>query len=83
MKTVIIGVYLPAAMKPFEVRLPAALNCNVAAHITADALSALSEGNYLTSRNSFFAWRANGKMLNINNTLEQENVINGSELLLI
>lgn len=83
METIVIEVYLPAANRAFEVRIPQAMNSLLAAHLTAEALASLSDGAYLSSRTSLFAWRENGKLLDMGCSLEQEHVRNGSELLLI
>lgn len=83
MDTIVIEVYLPAAGRTFEVRVPRAMNSLLAAHLTADALSALAKEVYLSSRTSLFAWRRDGKLLDMSRSLEQEHVQNGSRLLLI
>lgn len=83
METVVIEVYLPAAGRTFDVRVPQAMNSLLAAHLTADALAALSDGAYLSSRASLFAWRESGRLLDMGRSLEQENVGNGSRLVLI
>lgn len=83
MDTIVIEVYLPAAEQTFEVRIPQAMNSLLAAHLTADALSALTKGAYLSSRSSLFAWCRDGKLLNMGCSLEQEHVRNGSRLMLI
>ena len=83
MDTIVIEVYLPAVGESFEVRVPRAMNCLMAAHLTAEALSPLSKGAYLPSRSSLFAWRENGTLLDMSRSLEQEHVHNGSRLMLI
>ena len=83
MDTIVIEVYLPAAGRTFEARVPRAMNSLLAAHLTADALSALAKEVYLSSRTSLFAWRRDGKLLDMSRSLEQEHVQNGSRLLLI
>lgn len=83
MDTIIVEVYLPAAGRAFEVCLPRAMNSLLAAHLTADALAPLSHGTYLSSRASLFAWREDGRLLDMGRSLEQEHVRNGSRLMLI
>ena len=83
METIVIEVYLPAAGRTFDVRVPRAMNSLLAAHLTADALASLSDGAYLSSRTSLFAWRESGKLLAMGHSLEQEHVRNGSRLLLV
>lgn len=83
MKKILIEVYLPATGKYYNIRVPESMNCLIAAHLTAKALSDLSEGAYYPSRSSLFAWHGNGRILNTSHSLQQEHVENGSQLLLI
>ena len=83
METIRVQVYLPAADRNFEIRVPQAMNSLMAAHLTAEAAASLSDGAYLPSRSSLFAWRDSGRLLDMSRSLEQENVKNGSRLILI
>ena len=83
MDTILVGVYLPAAGKEYELRLPRAMNSLLAAHLAAEALSDLSGGEYLPSRSSLFAKRGRGQLLDMNRSLEENGIVNGSQLLLI
>ena len=83
MDRILIDVYLPADGEHYDIRLPGTMNCLMAAHLTARALSELSEGAYLPSRTSVFAWRESGRLLSVSRSLEQEQVKNGSQLMLI
>lgn len=83
MNTLLIEVFLPASGSRFDVRIPAAMNTLQAANLTAAALSSLSSGTYRSSHNSIFAWEGSGKLLNTGNSMEEENVQNGSKLLLV
>lgn len=83
MEMITLEVYLPAARKSFDVRMPASLNCAVCCALTAKALSEMSDGEYLVSRSGFLAWRDTGKLLDANLSLGAQNVRNGSRLLLI
>lgn len=83
MEYVIVEVYLPACGRSFEIRLPLDLNAGMASSLTAKALSRLSEGAYLPSRNSILAWRDGGSLLDARKPLRQCGVRTGSRLLLI
>ena len=83
MNSLLIEVYLPSGGISYDVRIPAAMNTLQAANLTANALASLSSGNYRASHNSVFAWEKNGALLNTKNTMEEENVKNGSKLLLL
>ena len=83
MDTLRIEVCLPARGSTYEVRVPCALNTLAAAQLSARALEALSEGAYAASGNSAFAWAESGQQLNMQQSMEQAGVKNGSKLLLI
>ena len=83
MKTIIIEVHLPADGGKYDIRVPGSMNSLLAAHLTADALANLSDGNYRSSRSSIFAWMDSGKLLETGKSLEELHVENGSRLLLV
>lgn len=83
LETVLVDVALPASGRHYEVRLPVSMNTLVAAHLTAEALAALSEGTYRPSRSSVLARGSTGRLLDVHKTLAQENVRNADTLLLI
>ena len=83
MEYLIAEVYLPAAEIEYNFRVLADLNTMEAANMLAKALSDISDGKYLNSRNSCLAWRKNGQLLDMRKTLHECGVKNGSELLLI
>ena len=83
MKRIVVDVFLPAAGAHYDVRLPRAMNSLMAANLTARALARLSEGSYAPSETSVFAFAGSGRLLDANRSLAQENVENGSALLLI
>ncbi len=83
MNMIIIEVYLPASGKSYDIRIPAAMNSLLAAHLTADGLANLSDGTYRSSRSSVFAWYDSGKVLEMEKSLEEAAVKNGSKLLLV
>ena len=83
MDTILVEVYLPAAGKSFELRLPRALNSQIADQLAAEAVSSLSDGTYLPSHASMFAMRDTGVLLDMKRSLEQNNLHNGSRILLL
>ena len=83
MNNLIVEVWLPSSDMHYDIRVPSAMNSLLAAHLAADALANLSDGNYRSSRSSIFAWYESGKLLETGKSLEEQNVKNGSKLLLI
>jgi hypothetical protein len=80
---VIAEVDLPAAGTQYCFRALADINVTEAANLLAKALSDISDGKYLNSRNSCLAWKKDGQLLDMRKTLRECGVENGSELLLI
>ena len=83
MERVIASVYLPAAEKTYDVRLPWDLNAGKAAELVSQALAELSDGAYLRSRAAVLIWRETGQLLNPRQTLRQCGVKNTSKLMII
>lgn len=83
MDTILIEVFLPTTGDRFEVSVPRAMNSLLAANLTAKALAPFSGNTYQPSHSSFFAWKEDGKALNMLESMERSGVINGSQLLLI
>ena len=83
MREIVVDVTLAATGGQYDVRLPESMNSLMAANLTARALSRLSDGSYLPSDSSIFAFRENGRLLDTSHALSEEKVHNGSRLLLI
>jgi len=83
MERIIVEIFLPAAGKKFDVRVPLDLNVGVLSGMIAKALSDLSDNNYLPSGSSFLAWKDTGILLDNTKTMRQCGVRNTSKLLMI
>lgn len=79
----LLNVYLPAVGKSYEVRLPAGLNVQLAAVLTGMALSELSEGLFMPSKNCMLFWQETGHRLSEHKTLWESGIRNGCQLILI
>ena len=82
-ETVHVRVFLPANRREYEVNIPTGLNTHVAALLTAQALQARSEGQYIASRSCYFAKAKAGEMLNHEETIKENGILSGDSLLLI
>ena len=80
MERIIVEVFLPAAGREFDVRIPLDLNAGETARMIARALSDLSEGSYLPSKSSC---RETGMLLDHAKTMRQCGVKNTSRLMMI
>ena len=83
MESVIVEVFLPATQKSYEIKIPLGLNVLTASDMIAKALAEISEGDYLSSKNSCLAWRETGDLLDMKKALKECNVVNGSKLILV
>lgn len=83
MQQLLILVYLPTLQQFFEIRVPAAMNCLLAAHLAAKAIAPLSNQTYAPSHSSLLAWKETGRLLESNKTMTEAGVKNGSRLILI
>ena len=78
-----VEVYLPAAGRTFEVRLPAGLRIRAAGMLLSMLLSEATDGLYQPSRSGVLMWRDSGRMLSGQKTLWESGIQNGSRLMLI
>lgn len=84
-QTVLVEVYLPAAGRSFDVRLPLGINVHQASMLTAEALAPLAEGMFKPGKykNCFLAWRHTGQRLPSGQTVFAAGVKAGHQLMLI
>lgn len=83
MNHIIIEVYLSAAKKSYDIRVP---RCGMMWEVTklvAEALEELSNGLYKASEDSVLCDRETGTIFNINYSIEELGITNGSQLMLI
>ncbi len=83
MQNLLINLYLPTLQQYFEIRVPAAMNCMLAAQLAAKAVAPLSNQTYAPSRSSLLAWKENGRLLELGKTMSEAGVKNGSRLILV
>lgn len=83
MNYIIVEVYLPAAEKTYDIKLPRASKIWEVTKLIAAALSELSKGLYQTSENPVLLERETGAIFNINLSVEEAGLVNGSKLMLI
>ena len=78
-----IEVYLPAALRSFDVQIPANMTLAQTTKLVADALSQLSNSLYSAHSEPLLCDRDSGEILNINMTAWELGLRNGSKLMLI
>lgn len=83
MNYVIIEVFLSAAGRSYDIKIP---RCSMMWEVTklvAIALEDLSNGLYTASEDSVLCDRETGAIFNINYPIEELGITNGSQLILI
>lgn len=83
MKEIIVEVYLAAAKKSYDIRIPLSGRMWEVTKLVSSALSELSDGLYKASEDSVLCDGNTGAIYNINYTIEELGIRNGSQLVLI
>lgn len=80
---ILIDVYLPAALRSFDVLIPAEMRLVQTATLIANALSQMSGYLYASDNTPMLCDRSTGEILNINMSASELGLCNGSQLMLI
>lgn len=83
MDKILIQIYLPAANRGYDVFIPLKSRLHEVKALLANTLTELSEGYYTVMDNTVVCEKATGKILDINMSVEELNLKNGSKLILI
>lgn len=83
MNYIIIEVYLPAAEKSYDIKVPRTSKVWEITKLISTALTELSGGLYTANDESMLIDRESGAMFNINLSVEEVGLSNGSKLVLI
>lgn len=83
MNYVIVEVYLSAAGRTYDIKIPRCSQMWEVTKLVAQALEELSDGLYKASEDSVLCHRATGTIFNINYSIEELGIMNGSQLILI
>lgn len=83
MTKVTLEVYLPAALRTFDVQVSIDARLSRVTELAAKALGDLSGGLYAADSGSVLCRRETGEILNVNMTVWELGIQNGSRLMLI
>jgi len=83
MKKLLIDIYLPAALKSYDIMVPSDMRLCQVSDLVAKALSQSSEYLYSPENVPVLCDRATGAILNINMTAWEAGLRNGTQLMLI
>jgi hypothetical protein len=79
----LVEVYLPAAQKRFDMRIPATSRMGEINSLVASIAADLSEGSYRATKQSILINAADGEMYDVNMTALEQGIRNGTQLILI
>ena len=83
MEKVLVEIFVPALQKSFDVFLPLTGKMSEVQTLVAGALSRLSEGKYLASKDSILCDAKTGTIYDINATIQDLGIQNGSKMMLM
>lgn len=83
MDKVLVEVYVPASEKEFDVFLPLESKLYEVLALLAGTMTELSQGFFAATEDTILCDRKTGAILNINQSVEENGLVNGAKLMLI
>ena len=83
MKRFLVEIYLPVSDFCYDVSIPSNSKIHEVIDLLGKPLSDLSGGMYIATADSVICTRENGEALDINLSVEEAGIKNGSKLMLI
>lgn len=83
MNKILVEVLVPAGNTKFDVFIPAKAKGYDVLNIIADMFSSMLEGKYVKSHDSVLCVYDTRKLLDINKSMYEQNIENGTKLILI
>lgn len=83
MNKVLVNVYVPILNASYDVFIPMQSQLFEVADLIKKAVAELSEGRFIPMRDTTISLRSNGMILNINSTILELSIGNGTKLMLI
>ena len=83
MNKVLINVYIPILNKSYDIFIPTQSQLFEVIELIKCAVSELSEGQFVPSRDTVLARKTTGEILDINSTVFELAIGNGTKLMLI
>lgn len=83
MNKVLVNIYIPILNKSYDIFIPIYSQIFEVGELIKHAVSELSEGQFIPSRDTVLAYRNNGQIIDINSTVFDLEIANGTKLMLI
>lgn len=83
MDKVLVEVFVPALNEAYDMFIPLRSPMYEVLELMKKAVTELSEGQFVANQNTALCHRASGAIININRSVFELNIQNGSKLMLI
>ncbi|MBR6593732.1 MAG: methyltransferase [Clostridia bacterium] len=83
MNKVLVNVYIPILNRSYDIFIPTQSQIFEVTELIKRAISELSEGQFIPSRDTVLARKTTGEILDINGTVFELEIGNGTKLMLI
>ena len=83
MNKIIVNVYVPVLNISYDIFVPLQAQLYEVTELIKKAVTELSEGRFIPMRDTTISLRASGKILDINSTIQELGIGNGTKLMLI
>ncbi len=83
MKKVLIEVYVPVINEKYDIFIPKASQMSEILELLKKAVADLSNGRFIPTGETAVCYRENGAIVNVNMTVYELGIHNGSKLMLI
>ena len=83
MSKVLVKLYVPALEAKYDMWIPLDINIDRVTKLLIDSINEINDGIYRPVEFPMLYNKSSGKIFNINLSVEENNIVNGSELILI
>lgn len=83
MSKLMVELYLPAAGRSYDVRIPAGSRIGEIIPLLEGCMAELAAGYFIPGADSILCEQETGMVLNVNLTVEESGILNGTKLMLI
>ncbi len=83
MDTVLVEVYVPALGQTFDIFIPLQLPMYQVLELIKKVVTEISDGHFLADQNTAICYRDDGNIININLSVWELQIRNGTKLMLI
>lgn len=83
MSKLMVELYLPAAGRSYDVRIPTGSRIGEIIPLLEGCMAELASGYFIPAADSILCEQETGMVLNVNMTVEESGILNGTKLMLI